>query len=250
MTGKCHVLSDRYLFCALWHSSLHLNLSRSGFRRFSKMNKQFSILVSIFFLVSTATAGGNGGTHSLEPIQFDTPTARKLIDEDLWLRRSDLLRGTSGSLEYLRTGRAQKNYDQLNQEGISIDVVKRSLKRFHLTDMSVQSPKPPFLVRLRLQVYLPSQILQTNGRLYHLVPASQCCRKIVNSRVPLLLGRYPGSSLIRTHPPPSRLSIYFPLFTVIKSTLLQGFLPGTRRASPVARYVLATVLSLPPRRSE
>jgi len=66
----------------------------------------------------------------------------------------------------------------------------------------------------------------------------------------LLPGRYPGSLLIRTHPPPSRLSVHFPLFTVIEPTLLQRFLPGTRRASPVARYVLVTVLSLPPRRSE
>jgi hypothetical protein len=116
--------------------------------------------------------------------------------------------------------------------------------------MNIQSPKPPCLIRLRLQVYLPSQVLQINGRLYHLAPASQCCRKIVNSRVPLLPGRYPGSSLIWTRPPPSRLSTHFPLFTVIESTLLQKFLPGTRRASPVARYALVTVLSLPPRRSE
>jgi len=68
--------------------------------------------------------------------------------------------------------------------------------------------------------------------------------------VPLLPGRYPGSSLIRTLPPPYRLSVHFPLLTVIEPTLLQEFLPGTRRASPVARHVLATVLSLPPRRSE
>ena len=67
--------------------------------------------------------------------------------------------------------------------------------------------------------------------------------------VPLLPGRYSGSLLIRTLPPPSRLSVHFPLFTVIEPTLLQEFLPGTRRASPVARHVLATVLSLPPRRS-
>ena len=109
---------------------------------------------------------------------------------------------------------------------------------------------PPCLIRLRLQVYLPSQVLQTNGRLYHLVPASRCCRKIVTSRVPSLPGRYSGSSLIRTHPPPSRLSIHFPLFTVIESTLLRKFLSGTRRASPVAQYVLITVLSLPPRQSD
>ena len=68
--------------------------------------------------------------------------------------------------------------------------------------------------------------------------------------VPLLPGRYSGSSLIRTLPPPSRLSVHFPLSAVIEPTLLQKFLPGTRRASPVARYVLATVLPLPPRRSE
>jgi hypothetical protein len=92
--------------------------------------------------------------------------------------------------------------------------------------------------------------LQTDGRLYHLVPASQFCWKIANSWAPLLPGRYPSSSLIRTHPPPSRLSVHFPLFTVIEPTLLQKFLSGTRRASPVARHALVTVLSLPPRRSE
>jgi len=50
----------------------------------------------------------------------------------------------------------------------------------------------------------------------------------------LLPRHYSGSSLIRTLPPPSRLSIHFPLSTVIESTLLQAFLLGTRRASPVA----------------
>ena len=115
--------------------------------------------------------------------------------------------------------------------------------------MNVKSPKPPCFISLRLQVYLPSQVMQIDGRLYHPVPASQCCQKIVNNRVPLLPGRYSGSSLIRTPPPPSRLSVHFPLFTVIEPTLLQKFLLGTRRASPVARYVLVTVLSLPPRRS-
>jgi hypothetical protein len=37
----------------------------------------------------------------------------------------------------------------------------------------------------------------------------------------LLPRRYPGSLLIRTHPPPSRLSVHFPLLTVIEPTLLQ-----------------------------
>jgi len=118
-----------------------------------------------------------------------------------------------------------------------------------------QAPSRPYStcscrLSLHLQIYLPSQVLQSNGRLYHPVPASPCCQKIVNSRAPLLPGRYSGSSLIQALPPPSRLSIHFPLLTVIESTLLRKFLSGTRRASPVARYVLVTVLSLPPRRSD
>lgn len=110
-------------------------------------------------------------------------------------------------------------------------------------------PVPPDL-SLPLQINLSAQILQINGQLYHSAPASPCCFKIVNSRAPLLPGHYPSSSLIRTHPPPSRLSIHFPLFTVIEPTLLQRFLSGTSRASPVARHVLVTLLSLPPRQSE
>src|SRR5262245_41913658 len=42
-------------------------------------------------------------------------------------------------------------------------------------------------------------------------------------------------------------SIDFPVEPVIRSTLLRRFRTGARRASPVARHVLATVLSLPPR---
>ena len=45
-------------------------------------------------------------------------------------------------------------------------------------------------------------------------------------------------------------SANFPGPPVIWLTLLRQFLGGTRRASPVAWHVLATVLSLPPRRSD
>ncbi len=45
-------------------------------------------------------------------------------------------------------------------------------------------------------------------------------------------------------------SANFPGPPVIWPTLLHQFLGGTRRASPVAWHVLATVPSLPPRRSE
>ena len=42
----------------------------------------------------------------------------------------------------------------------------------------------------------------------------------------------------------------FPVSPVIRPTLLRRFRAGTRRASPVARHVLVTVLSLPPRRGD
>jgi hypothetical protein len=42
----------------------------------------------------------------------------------------------------------------------------------------------------------------------------------------------------------------FPVSPVIRPTMLRRFRAGTRRASPVARHVLVTVLSLPPRRDE
>jgi hypothetical protein len=42
-------------------------------------------------------------------------------------------------------------------------------------------------------------------RLYHFVLAFPIERDVTNSRVPSRHGRYPTSSLLRTHPPPSRL---------------------------------------------
>ena len=63
----------------------------------------------------------------------------------------------------------------------------------------------PRRLSLRLDVDPPSQILQINGRLCHLALASPCRRRNTISRVPSLHQRYPASSLLRTHPPPSRL---------------------------------------------
>ncbi len=42
----------------------------------------------------------------------------------------------------------------------------------------------------------------------------------------------------------------FPVVPVIRLTLLQTFLPGTRTVSPVTWHVLVTVLSLPPRQRD
>ena len=56
-------------------------------------------------------------------------------------------------------------------------------------------------------------------------------------------------SPLRTQPPPSRLQRTSRFPPVIAPTFLWAFLPRTRRASPVASYVLVTVPSLAPRRS-
>src|SRR5437016_8717454 len=70
--------------------------------------------------------------------------------------------------------------------------------------MDVQTPEPPGRLSLRLDVYSPPQVLQIDGRLCHLVLAFLIEGDITNRRAPLLCGRYSASSLIRTHPPPSR----------------------------------------------
>src|SRR5215467_12871464 len=71
--------------------------------------------------------------------------------------------------------------------------------------MHVQSPEPPGWFGLRLAVYPPPQVLQTNGRLCHFTPALLVAGGSTDSRVPLLGGHYSASSLIRTPPPPSPL---------------------------------------------
>ena len=57
-----------------------------------------------------------------------------------------------------------------------------------LTYTNVQPPEAPFLVSLRLELYSPSQVLQTNGRLCHPVLASLVVEELFNSRAPLLRG--------------------------------------------------------------
>jgi hypothetical protein len=58
---------------------------------------------------------------------------------------------------------------------------------------------------LRLDVYSPPQVLQINGRLFHLVLAFPYVGDIANGRAPSLHRHYSASSLLRTRPPPSRL---------------------------------------------
>ncbi len=63
----------------------------------------------------------------------------------------------------------------------------------------------PGRLSLRLDVYSPPQVLQIDGRLCHLVLAFLVVGDVTNSRAPSLHGRYPASTLLRTHPSPSRL---------------------------------------------
>src|SRR6202030_4194134 len=79
-------------------------------------------------------------------------------------------------------------------------------QRLQLADMHIQSPKPPGRFGLRLAVYPPPQVLQTNGRLCHFAPAFRVVGGSTdNSRVPLLGGHCSASSLLRTPPSPSPL---------------------------------------------
>src|SRR5271154_3961968 len=71
--------------------------------------------------------------------------------------------------------------------------------------MDIESPKPPGRLSLRLDVYSPPQVLQIHGRLCHLVLAFLVVGDFANTRAPSLHGRSPASSLLRTHPSPSRL---------------------------------------------
>ena len=81
-----------------------------------------------------------------------------------------------------------------------------------------QSSELPGRLSLRLDVYSPPQVLQIDGRLCHLVLAFLVVGDVTNSRAPSLHGRYPASTLLRTHPSPFSPSIDFPVEPVIRST--------------------------------
>ena len=122
-------------------------------------------------------------------------------------------------------------------------------QRLQLADVDVQAPEPPGLVSLRLDVDPPPQVLQIDGRLCHLAPASRVGGGVAEQQGPFAPRALPR--LVATAGPSATLSpsADFPGSPVIRPTWLRRFRGGTRRASPVARRVLVTVPSLPPRRS-
>src|SRR2546427_6968941 len=81
------------------------------------------------------------------------------------------------------------------------------MQDFRFADMHIQAPETPGRFSLRLGVYPPAQVLQIHGCLCHCTPASHVVEGVTNSMVPSLHGHYPASSLLRTHPPPSRLRL-------------------------------------------
>ena len=92
--------------------------------------------------------------------------------------------------------------------------------------MDVQSPKLPGRLSLRLDVYSPPQVLQIDGRLCHLVLAFLVVGDVTNSRAPSLHGRYPASTLLRTHPSPSRLRSTSRLSRLYDRPCSGDFAPG------------------------
>ena len=94
-------------------------------------------------------------------------------------------------------------------------------ERLRLAYMYVQPPETPFLVSLRLEIYSPPQVLQTYGRLCHLVPAFLVVRETSTAgrlrstgvtppqryytpiRHPLAFGPFPGVAGYRTYLAPA-----------------------------------------------
>src|SRR3989442_838839 len=101
-----------------------------------------------------------------------------------------------------------------------------SAQRLHLTDMNVHPPNPPRRFGLRLAVYPPAQVLQTDRCLSHLTPASHVVRGPTNSGVPLLGGHYSTSLLLRTPPPPSPLRPFSRVLRLYGLPCSAGFPPG------------------------
>src|ERR1700722_16399617 len=92
--------------------------------------------------------------------------------------------------------------------------------------MDIPSPEHPGPLSLRLDVYSPPQVLQIDGRLCHLVLAFLVVGDFTNSRAPSLHGRYPASTLLRTHPSPSRLRSTSRLSRLYDRPCSGDFAPG------------------------
>jgi hypothetical protein len=119
------------------------------------------------------------------------------------------------------------------------------IRIIHLADVNVQSPETPSRFSLRLDVYGPPQVLQTNRCLCH-PPLPPILWDQLQTAGPLgsritQLPRYCG---------PGRHPLIFcrlPGVAGYTASLLRRFRDAMRRASPVALHILVSVASLSPR---
>src|SRR5262249_54179629 len=113
---------------------------------------------------------------------------RKLADLPSLFRYSDLPRslGSIAPLHQLLTKLVEKRLHAHRFDGLERDAVSTGgavvlfgqliggMERFPLADVPIQSPKSPRWFSLRLDVQSSSQVLQRDGCLGHLTPASPC----------------------------------------------------------------------------
>ena len=116
--------------------------------------------------------------------------------------------------------------------------------------MDVQTPETPGRLSLRLDVYSPSQVLQIDGRLCHLVLASLIAGEVTNSRAPSLRGHCSASSLLRTHPPPSRRRSTSRLSRLYDLPCSGDFSPGRGGFLQLLGMSLSPCCRFPPRRDQ
>ncbi len=149
-------------------------------------------------------------------------------------------------------GLDRRERDPVNPRGpvVLLGDLVGGAKRLQLGHVDVQAPEPLGLLSLRLVVEPPLQVLQTDGRHCQVAPAFHVVGGIAEQQGPVAPRALPR--LIATPGPSATLSptTHFPGALVIGQRLLRAFRRGTRRASPVARRVLAPVPSLSPRRSD
>jgi hypothetical protein len=144
-----------------------------------------------------------------------------------------------------RLDRLQRHAVNARRSVVPLGKVIRGAQCFQLSHVDVQAPEPPVLVSLRLDVQPPPQVLQTDGRHCQGAPAFRVVGDVAEQQGPFAPRALPR--LFTTSGPSATLSSSadFPGAPVIRPTLLHRFRGGTRRASPVARRALVTVLSLP-----
>jgi Ku protein len=179
-----------------------------------------------------------------------TPIAIRVHQDGLLLQRLYFAGEVHNAAEIDR-GPEQKIRDQERTlaERLISELVRRA-QRLQLAYLDVQAPDPPVPLSLRLDVEPPPQVLQTDGRGCQHAPAFHVAGGIAEQQGPFAPRALPR--LGATMDPSSTLSSSadFPGAPVIRPTCLRRFRDGTRRVSPVARRVLVTVLSLPPRRRD